>query len=117
MQIIWFGLTFGIVGACVWSLIGRFTGQKSCCGTMKQPRMKRKHLSAPIGNLTVKISGMRCENCRRSVTDALNSLDGVAAKVCLEDGMARVSFERNISDEEIVQAVENAGFDVMEICR
>ena len=70
---------------------------------------------APIGSLTVKISGMRCENCRRSVTAALDALDGVAAKVSLENGTARVSFERPLSDEELAQAVESAGFDVLEI--
>ena len=33
----------------------------------------------------------------------------------LENGTARVSFERPLSDEELAQAVESAGFDVLEI--
>ena len=144
MQAVWIALTVLIVGGCIWSLLRRFTSKKTCCGTEKQPRIRVKKLSAPIGSLTVKISGMRCENCRRSVTAALDALDGVAAKVSLENGnepgvsmrrpnfedltpifpyerislengTARVSFERPLSDEELAQAVESAGFDVLEI--
>ena len=117
MWIILIVLAAGIIGACVWSLVKRFTGKKTCCGTEKQPRVKAKRLSAPIGSLTMKIGGMRCENCRRSVTSALNALDGVTAKVSLESGTASVSFERPISDEALTQAIESAGFDVLDIRR
>ena len=117
MQAVWIALTVLIVGGCIWSLIRRFTSKKTCCGTEKQPRIRAKKLSAPIGSLTVKIGGMRCENCRRSVTAALDALDGVAAKVSLENGTARVSFERPLSDEELAQAVESAGFEVRGIRR
>ena len=117
MWIILILLAAGIIGACVWSLVRRFTGKKTCCGTEKQPRIKAKRLSAPIGSLIIKIGGMRCENCRRSVVAALNALDGVAAKVSLETGTASVSFERPVSDEELTQAVESAGFDTLDIRR
>ena len=117
MWIILILLAVGIIGACVWSLVKRFTGKKTCCGTEKQPRIKAKRLSAPIGSLTMKIDRMRCENCRRSVTSALNALDGVSAKVSLESGTASVSFERPVSDEELTQAVASAGFDVPDIRR
>lgn len=79
--------------------------------------MKSKHLNAPIGKLTVKIDGMRCESCRRSVTAAINSIDGAAAKVSLEKREAVVSFERHIDDEELISAVGNAGFEVKKIIR
>ena len=62
MQAVWIALTVLIVGGCIWSLLRRFTSKKTCCGTEKQPRIRVKKLSAPIGSLTVKISGMRCEN-------------------------------------------------------
>lgn len=91
--------------------------QKDLRGTEKQPRIRAKKCSASIGSMTVRIGGMRCENCRRSVTAALDALDGVAAKVSLENGTARVSFERPLSDEELAQAIESAGFDVLEIRR
>ena len=115
MQIIWIVLAAAIIVGCVLSFVKRFTGKKTCCGTEKQPRIKAKKLSTPIGSLTMKIGGMRCENCRRSVTSALNALDGVSAKVSLENGTASVSFENPVSDEVLTQAVESAGFDVLEI--
>lgn len=117
MQIVWIVLAAVIIAGCVWSFVKRFTGKKTCCGTEKQPRVKAKRLSAPIGSLTIKIGGMRCENCRRSVTAALNALDGIAAKVSLERGTASVSFERPVSDDILTQAVESAGFDVLDIRR
>ena len=117
MWIIPIFLAVGIIGACVWSLVKCFTGKKNCCGTEKQPRIKAKRLSAPIGSLSIKIGGMRCENCCRSVNAALNALDGVAAKVSLESGTASVSSERPVSDEELTQAVESAGFDLLDIRR
>ena len=106
-----------IVGACLWSFIRRFTGRKTCCGTQRQEKRKAKKLAAPIGRLTIRIGGMRCENCRRSAEEALNALNGVSAKISLENKTARVDFEREISDEEIMDAIEAAGFEVLEIMR
>ena len=117
MQIVWIVLAAAMIVGCFWSFVKRFTGKKTCCGTEKQPRIKAKKLSTPIGSLTMKIGGMRCENCRRSVTAALNALDGVAAKVSLESSTANVSFERPVRDEVLTQAVEAADFDVLDIWR
>lgn len=60
---------------------------------------------------------MRCESCRRRVTAAINAIDGASAKVSLERREAAVSFERPISDEELLTAVETAGFEVRDIIR
>lgn len=105
-----------IFAACVYSFVRRFSGRKNCCGT-SLPKMKNKHLNAPIGKLTVKIDGMRCESCRRRVTAAINAIDGAAAKVSLEKREAAVSFERDIDDEELISAVESADFEVRQIIR
>lgn len=79
--------------------------------------MKNKKLNAPVGKLTVKIDGMRCESCRRRVTAAINAIDGAAAMVSLEKREAVVSFERELDDKELINAVEGAGFEVSEISR
>ena len=107
----------GIVGLSLRSFIRYFTGKTTCCGTSKQPHTKTKRLSAPVGHLTLVIGGMHCEHCRRSVTDALSALDGVAAKVRLADGTAIVAYERPVRDEELIRAVESAGFEVLDIKR
>ena len=60
---------------------------------------------------------MRCESCRRRVTAAINCIDGAAAKVSLEKNEAVVSFERQLTDEELIYAVETVGFEVRDIVR
>lgn len=116
MEILWILLVVSIVGICLRSFLRRFTGKTNCCGTAKKPRKKKK-LSALIGRLTLVIGGMHCEHCRRSVTDALDALDGVAANVCLSDGTAEVAYERPVHDEELIRAVESAGFEILDIIR
>ena len=93
-------ISAAVFAACVFSFARRFSGKKSCCGT-SLPKLKNKKLNKPIGKLTVKIDGMRCESCRRRVTAAINSIDGAAAKVSLEKNEAVVSFERQLTDEEL----------------
>lgn len=109
-------ISAAVFAACLFSFVRRFSGKKSCCGT-SVPKLKNKKLNRPIGKLTVKIDGMRCESCRRRVTAAINSIDGAAAKVNLEKSEAVVSFERQLTDEELISAVEAAGFEVRDILR
>lgn len=109
-------ISAAVFAACVFSFARRFSGKKSCCGT-SLPKLKNKKLTNPIEKLTVKIDGMRCESCRRNVTAAINSIDGAAAKVDLEKREAIVSFERRMTDEELISAIEAAGFEVRDILR
>ncbi len=37
----------------------------------------------------IKINGMTCEHCKAAAEKALNSIDGVAAKVCLPKSKRR----------------------------
>lgn len=64
---------------------------------------------------TITIEGMMCEHCVKHVTDALNKLDGADAKVSLADKKASVEMNREISDETLKQAVEDAGYQVTNI--
>lgn len=105
-----------IIGLCLYSFIRRMTGRKSCCGE-KPPRIKAKKLNSTLGSLTVRVGGMRCESCRRTLMTKLNGLDGISAKVSLENNTAVILYERSVSDEEIALAVESAGFEVLEIQR
>lgn len=107
---------FIIIGLCLYSFIGRMTGKKSCCGE-KPPKVKPKKLNAPLGSITVRVGGMRCESCRRTLMAKLNGLDGISAKVSLENNTAVIFYERPVSDAEITEAVESVGFDVLEIRR
>ena len=109
-----------ILGFAVKSSIKHFKGEGACCGggsgQVKTKRPKKKKLDGPvIGTRTIKISGMHCQNCVNSVARALNSLDGVSAKVSLRDNSAEVSFDRSVEEDRLRRAVEDAGFEVLSI--
>ena len=79
-------------------------------------KMKRKKLDVPvIGKRILKISGMHCEHCARNVTIMLDRIDGVSADVSLSAGRAVVSYDRDISNEVLKDAVEKIGYQVVSI--
>ena len=85
----------------------------SCTGSGKMP--KKKLAGRVIGRKTIKISGMHCAHCAVDVANALNQIDGAAAKVSLKDSSAEVSLDREIDKDELIHAVEKAGFKVVSI--
>ena len=85
----------------------------SCPGSGKMP--KKKLAGRVIGRKTIKISGMHCAHCAVDVANALNQIDGAAAKVSLKDSSAEVSLDREIDKDELIHAVGKAGFKVVSI--
>ena len=78
--------------------------------------MKKKKLTGPvIGKKILKISGMHCDHCVMNVTMMLNRIDGVSADVNLSAGRAVVSYDRDISNEVLKEAVEKIGYQVVRI--
>ena len=73
--------------------------------TMFEKRIK-KHLI---------IEGMLCRHCVASVTEALESLDGVTAKVNLKKQSATVTLTHPIADDTLIKVVTDAGFGVTNI--
>lgn len=61
-----------------------------------------------VTDLTV--GGMTCAACVRRVEKKLAKLEGVTATVNLATGMARVSHPVSVAPEELVTAVERAGY-------
>jgi copper chaperone CopZ len=60
---------------------------------------------------TLRIVGMTCNHCVRSVGEALRAVHGVAqVDVDLAAGVARVEHADTASDAQLVQAVEGAGY-------
>ena len=79
-------------------------------------KMKRKKLDGPvIGKKILKISGMHCDHCVMNVTMMLNRIDGVSADVNLSAARAVVSYDRDISDEVLKDAVEKIGYQIVSI--
>ncbi len=65
--------------------------------------------------IELKIQGMTCQHCVRTVTNALSSVEGVSrVEVSLEEGKARVELERDVPFEELKKAVEEWGYRVVE---
>ena len=63
----------------------------------------------------IKIEGMHCPNCVAAVKRELEALEGVThVDVSLEDAQAIVEVEE-IADETLQEAIEDIGFDVVEI--
>lgn len=57
----------------------------------------------------------KCDHCVAGATKAINEIEGASAKVNLRKKQAIVSYDREITDESIIEAVEKAGFKVEEI--
>ena len=95
--------------------VKHFKGEGGCCGGGSSVKVKRKKLKQVVKQRTVVIDGMTCEHCKARVESRLNSLDGVLAKVNLKRKTAVVSMEKDVEDEVTKKAIENAGYEVIEI--
>lgn len=87
-----------------------------CCGSGSSTVRSRKKLTEPkLGEKTILIAGMHCENCQNRIENTLNRLDGVVCKVNLRKKMAQVSYSTEVSDAELTELIKNLGFSVVEI--
>ncbi|MBP3674253.1 MAG: heavy-metal-associated domain-containing protein [Oscillospiraceae bacterium] len=87
-----------------------------CCGSGSNTIRSKKTLTEPkIGEKTLVIEGMHCENCEIRVENALNRLDGVACRVKLKKKTATVSYSTEVSDALLKKNVEDMGYKVTEI--
>ena len=65
---------------------------------------------------TLNIEGMMCAHCVSHVEKALSALEGVAsAKADLEDKKATVTLSGEVSDQELKNAVTEAGYEVVSV--
>ncbi|MGC7588929.1 heavy-metal-associated domain-containing protein [Bisgaard Taxon 46] len=61
----------------------------------------------------LKVEGMHCGGCVKTVVRVLEALDGVSSvDVSLENTSAQIQFDSNqVSVNKLIDVVENAGFD------
>ena len=92
-----------LLGFALKGSIKHFKGESPCCGggggeiVLDIPDKK---LENPIlGKKVLKISGMHCEHCVKAVTEAINKIDGAAAKVNLSENDAVVSYDRELDED------------------
>jgi copper chaperone CopZ len=105
-----------IVFFAIRSSIKHIKGDGGCCGGGGSVAEESKKLTGPvIAQKTLYIEGMHCDNCRNSVMRQLQKIDGVSASVHLKKNLAVVSLDREVSDEELIRAVERVDFKVSRI--
>ena len=65
---------------------------------------------------TLKIEGMMCGHCEMHTKKALEALDGVTkAEVSHKTGTAVVTLEKSVSDDVLMKAVADQGYQVTDI--
>ena len=63
---------------------------------------------------TVYVEGMMCAHCQAHVKKALEGVTGVTgAEVSLEDKKAVVTLAQDVSDEALMNAVKEAGYEAI----
>ena len=86
-----------------------------CCGSGGTIRDKKTLSEPKIGEKTIHIEGMSCENCEIRVENALNRFDNVSCKVSHKKKQAVVSYSAEVSNEVLKAVVEKLGYEVTEI--
>ncbi len=60
----------------------------------------------------IEVNGMHCPKCKANVEKALNSIEGVSAKVDLAKKIAVVAIKGEVSDDVLRNAITSLGFEV-----
>ncbi len=63
----------------------------------------------------LKVQGMTCEHCVRTVKNAVSSLEGISkVDVYLDTGLVRVEMDKDVPLEDIKKAIEEWGYRVVD---
>ncbi|OFZ18276.1 MAG: heavy metal transporter [Bdellovibrionales bacterium GWB1_55_8] len=68
-----------------------------------------------MANITLKVQGMTCDGCVRSVKKVLEPISGVKnVNVSLDQGQVAIEYDdKSATKEDFKSAIEDAGFDVL----
>lgn len=64
---------------------------------------------------TITIEGMSCGHCENRVKNALTELDVDIIEISVANDMAKVEVKDESIVSEVVDAIEDAGYDVIEV--
>ena len=105
------GIIVILVIAGVRETLKHFRGEGGCCGG--SAKKKHKKIKNVIAKKTFKVEGMTCEHCKNRVERAIDDFDGAAGRVSLSKKEVTVLLNREIDDEELMKAIEKAGYEVI----
>lgn len=78
--------------------------------------LTKKAVTADTPSKIMRIEGMHCANCKKSVEKALMAQEGVIrADADVDRGIARIFYEKKTDDAKLQEAVEKEGFVVKNI--
>jgi P-type Cu+ transporter len=66
--------------------------------------------TSSAGHVELQIGGMTCASCAARIEKKLNKIDGVTATVNFATEKARVEYGGDVSPEQLVQTIEQAGY-------
>ncbi|MCR5612782.1 heavy metal-associated domain-containing protein [Treponema sp.] len=108
-----------IVVLALGSIKKRIKYGSSCCGTHDAPpskiKVRDKNKSHYPFVYIINVDGMVCSNCERRVENALNSKEGLWAKVNLEKKNVTVRAKEEVKKEEFSHIISDAGYTMMDI--
>lgn len=97
--------------AAIGTLFKR-SGRKGCCSSGSDYKPRKKKLNRVIATKVFRVEGMHCEKCSNRVTEVVNDIPGIAGVVNLKKGTLTVSYEQEVSDEQIKARIERVGYTV-----
>lgn len=104
-----------IVLIAVKSSLKHYRGEGGCCGGGGEVKVKKQKLKHILARREMSIEGMKCDNCKKRVENALNSMYMVNAKVDLEKKTAYINLGEEVPDKLLMQEVEKLGYKVIDI--
>ena len=106
-----------IVLCAIFSIRKRIKYGSSCCGTHDAApakiRVRDKNKAHYPYTYTLTVDGMHCSNCARRVENALNSKDGVWAKVNLENKSVLVRSKNPLEIADLSKNISDIGYTVI----
>ena len=116
--IVIFGLAI-IVVCAILSIRKRIKYGSACCGTHdaapKKIKVKDKNKAHYPYTYTLAVDGMHCSNCARRVENALNSKEGIWAKVNLENKSVLVRAKNQLKWEDLSPIISAEGYTLIEL--
>ncbi|WP_311492782.1 heavy metal translocating P-type ATPase, partial [uncultured Anaerococcus sp.] len=106
-------MSFSSVFVCLNSLrLRRFKSDVEVFENNISNNKLKENKMSEIKKMIVNVDGMSCNNCAKHVKNALEDIDGVSSVVVnLDDKNAEISYEGNIDEKTIENAITEAGYD------